>query len=80
MAAATGFKLLQTYKTDPTIITNSSNLKLLVIGSVVAFIVAMIAIKFFITYLQKHGFKAFGVYRIIAGIVLLVLIWKGMIV
>jgi undecaprenyl-diphosphatase len=80
MAAATGFKLLQTYKTDPTIITNSSNLKLLVIGSVVAFIVAMIAIKFFITYLQKHGFKAFGVYRIIVGIVLLVLIWKGMIV
>ena len=80
MAAATGFKLLQTYKADPTIITNSSNLKLLVIGSVVAFIVAMIAIKFFITYLQKHGFKAFGVYRIVVGIILLILIYKGMIV
>lgn len=77
MAAATGFKLMQTYKTNPHIITDSANLKLLIIGSVVAFVVAMIAIKFFISYLQKHGFKLFGVYRIIAGIVLLILIWKG---
>jgi undecaprenyl-diphosphatase len=47
------------------------------LGNVVAFIVAMRAIKFFIGFLQKHGFKIFGMYRIIAGIVLLLLIWKG---
>jgi len=78
MAAATGYKLLQTYQTNPAIITDSNNLKLLVIGAVVAFVVAMLAIKLFISYLQKYGFKLFGVYRIIAGIVLLILIWKGM--
>jgi undecaprenyl-diphosphatase len=78
MAAATGFKLLQTYKENPAIITDPANLKLLVIGSVIAFVVAMLAIKLFISYLQKYGFKLFGVYRIIAGIVLLILIWKGM--
>jgi undecaprenyl-diphosphatase len=43
----------------------------------VAFIVAMIAIKFFIGFLQKHGFKLFGWYRIIVGIILLVLIYTG---
>lgn len=78
MAAATGYKLLQTYKENPAIITDSTNLKLLIIGSFVAFVVAMLAIKLFISYLQKYGFKLFGVYRIIAGIVLLILIWKGM--
>jgi undecaprenyl-diphosphatase len=72
MIAATGYKLLKEYKT-----IHSEQIKLLAIGNLVAFIVAMLAIKFFITFLQKHGFKVFGVYRIIAGIVLLILIWKG---
>jgi undecaprenyl-diphosphatase len=80
MAAATGYKLLQTYQSNPEIIINGENLKLLIIGSVVAFIVAMLAIKLFITYLQKHGFKIFGYYRIIVGIVILLLLWKGVIV
>jgi undecaprenyl-diphosphatase len=44
---------------------------------VVAFIVAMLAIKFFIGFLQKHGFRLFGYYRIIGGIVLLVLLATG---
>ncbi|MEP6466263.1 MAG: undecaprenyl-diphosphate phosphatase [Parafilimonas sp.] len=78
MAAATGFKLLQTYKANPAIITDPTNLKLLIIGSFVAFVVAMLAIKLFISYLQKHGFKMFGIYRIIVGCILLILIWKGM--
>ena len=43
------------------------------IGAVVSFIVAMIAIKKFIGYLQKYGFKAFGVYRIVVGIIILLL-------
>ncbi len=80
MAAATGFKLLQTYKANPAIITDPANIKLLIIGSFIAFIVAMIAIKIFISYLQRYGFKLFGIYRILAGIVLFILIWKGILV
>lgn len=45
----------------------------LIIGNVVGFIVALIAIKFFIDYLSKHGFKIFGYYRIIAGIAILLI-------
>jgi undecaprenyl-diphosphatase len=53
------------------------NLMLLIVGNVVAFIVAMIAVKFFIDYLTKHGFKSFGIYRIIVGGFLLTLILSG---
>lgn len=77
MAAATGYKLLKTWQDNPSILQDSNNLMLLAIGNVVAFIVAMIAIKFFIGYLQKYGFRLFGWYRIIAGVVLLVLIYTG---
>jgi undecaprenyl-diphosphatase len=49
----------------------------LVVGNVVAFIVAMFAIKSFINYLTKHGFKIFGYYRIIVGIIILVLYYAG---
>lgn len=80
MVAATGFKLLQAYKTNPAIITDPTNIKLLLIGCFIAFIVAMLAIKFFISYLQRYGFKLFGVYRIIAGFILFILIWKGILV
>ena len=72
MAAATGYKLLKGYKT-----ITSEHIKLLAIGNIVAFIVALLAIKFFIGFLQKHGFRLFGYYRIIAGIILLVLIITG---
>jgi len=72
MIAATGYKLMKEYKN-----IHSEQIKLLALGNLVAFIVAMLAIKFFIGFLQRHGFKLFGVYRIIAGIVLLILIWKG---
>jgi undecaprenyl-diphosphatase len=50
-----------------------------IIGNLVAFIVAMLAIRFFISYLQKHGFRLFGIYRIIAGLALLVLLLSGVI-
>jgi undecaprenyl-diphosphatase len=50
---------------------------LLGVGNVVAFIVAMLAIKFFIGFLQKYGFKLFGWYRVIVGAVLLVLVLTG---
>lgn len=79
MAAATGYKLLKAYKETPAIIEDKHNLIALGIGNLVAFIVAIIAIKFFISFLQKHGFKLFGVYRIIVGIVILICLWKGVI-
>ena len=74
MAAATGYKL---YKNIGNF--DASQIKLLAIGNVVAFVVAIVAIKFFIGFLQKHGFRLFGWYRIIAGIILLVLIYMGVI-
>lgn len=79
MAAATGYKLLKTFTTHPEILKNKDNLILLCIGNVVAFVVALLAIKFFISYLQKHGFKLFGWYRIIVGIAVLLLIQQGII-
>ncbi|HPH25097.1 MAG TPA: undecaprenyl-diphosphate phosphatase [Chitinophagaceae bacterium] len=77
MAAATGYKLLKTYTEHPEILTNKQNLITLGIGNIVAFVVALLAIKFFIGFLQKHGFKLFGWYRIIVGITLLILISRG---
>lgn len=56
-----------------------NDLAMLIVGNVIAFIVALIAIKSFIQYLQKHSFRAFGAYRILAGLVILSLIWAGMI-
>lgn len=77
MAAATGYKLLDTFKENPEVLRDTHNLAILGIGNLVAFIVALIAIKFFISYLQRYGFKLFGWYRIIVGAVLLVLIFMG---
>lgn len=77
MAAATGYKLLKAFKETPEVMQNSDNITALVVGNIVAFIVAMLAIKFFIGYLQKHGFRLFGWYRIIMGIILLILIQFG---
>jgi undecaprenyl-diphosphatase len=56
---------------------SDSNIQLLLLGCAVAFVVAMIAIKAFIGYLQKHGFQIFGWYRIIVGGVILLLMVLG---
>lgn len=77
MAAATGYKLLKAWKENPELINNSQNIQVLLLGNLVAFVVALLAIKFFIGYLQKHGFRLFGWYRIIAGLILLVLVYSG---
>lgn len=74
MAAATGYKLLKGYKT-----ISPADIKLFAIGNIVAFVVALLAIRFFISYLQKHGFRMFGYYRIIVGIALLILLATGVI-
>jgi len=54
---------------------NHDNLMAIIIGSIVSFIVALLAVKFLISYLQKHGFRAFGWYRIALGALMLVLIF-----
>ncbi len=77
MLAATGYKLLKYYKERGGF--TGEEIKQLAIGNIVAFIVAMLAIKFFIGFLKKYGFTVWGWYRIILGIVLLLLIWKGVI-
>ncbi|MEO7960727.1 MAG: undecaprenyl-diphosphate phosphatase [Ginsengibacter sp.] len=56
---------------------SSEEIKLLTIGNLVAFVVALLAIKFFITMLKKYGFRVWGIYRVIFGIILLVLMYKG---
>ncbi len=71
MFAATAKKLLDFYKDG--ISLNAQELNILVFGNVIAFIVALLAIKSFIGFLNKHGFKGFGWYRIIVGGVLILL-------
>lgn len=56
---------------------SNENLISFITGNIVAFVVAMLAIKFFINYLKVYGFRAFGFYRIIAGIILLGIILSG---
>ncbi|MBE2230607.1 MAG: undecaprenyl-diphosphate phosphatase [Chitinophagaceae bacterium] len=72
MAAATGYKMLKGYK-----MLTTADLKIFIAGNLVAFVVAMLAIKFFIGFLQRHGFRVFGYYRIAGGILLLILLATG---
>ena len=76
MFAAMGYKMLKLFMDGGTeIIVN--NLPALFVGNVVAFVVAMLAIKFFISFVTKYGFKAFGWYRIIVGVAILALLLTG---
>lgn len=77
MAAAAGYKLYQLLKDPINATMLKDNILLLIIGNVVAFVVAILAIRFFIDFLTRYGFKAFGVYRIIVGAILLILIFSG---
>jgi undecaprenyl-diphosphatase len=75
MFGATAKKLYDFYENGYVI--NAEEVKLLIIGNVVAFIIAMLAIKYFITFLQTRGFRLFGWYRIIVGGILLILLLSG---
>ena len=77
MAAATGYELLKMLMKEEYRAALTEHLDVLLIGCVVAFIVAILAIKFFISFLTKYGFKAFGWYRIIVGGLILVLLLTG---
>jgi undecaprenyl-diphosphatase len=76
-------KLSDVLKLDIDKIRNSFDLvteediRLLILGNIVAFVVAMVAIKFFISFLTKYGFKMFGYYRIAIGVSILALLAMG---
>lgn len=76
MFAATGYKLFEFYKDGGGF--TSEETKLLLVGNVVAFIIAMIAIKSFIGFLSRYGFRMFGFYRIALGVLIILLQFAGM--
>jgi undecaprenyl-diphosphatase len=76
MFAATVKSVYDIWKDNPAVL-NTNGIQLILLGSLVAFIIALIAIKFLISFLQKNGFKMFGWYRIIVGTVLILLILTG---
>lgn len=75
MFAATAYKLLKMYKAGDGF--TSEQVEILVAGNVVAFLVALLAIKFFIGVLTKYGFKFFGWYRIALGLLIIALYAAG---
>lgn len=75
MFAATGKKLYDFYKEGHTF--TGEEIKLLAVGNVVAFIVAMLAIRTFITFLERRGFRLFGWYRIVVGAIIIGIILSG---
>jgi undecaprenyl-diphosphatase len=77
MLAATAYKLFKFTKDNGAF--SSDQITLLTIGNIVAFVVALATIRFFIGFLKKHGFRIWGVYRIIIGILLFICIWQGII-
>ena len=72
MIAASALEMFKTYHA-----ITGENIKLLLLGNIVAFVVAMLAIKGFISFLTRHGFKIFGYYRIAVGLVILILLALG---
>jgi undecaprenyl-diphosphatase len=77
MFAATLFKMLKIFTEPNGMDIIRENASALIIGNAVAFIVAMLAIKFFISFVTKYGFKAFGWYRIILGGIILAMMLSG---
>lgn len=79
MAAATGLDLIEVFfaKDANTDWATTNNILMLLLGSVVAFFVALFAMKWFVAFVTKYGFKSFGIYRIIVGAVILILLWTG---
>jgi undecaprenyl-diphosphatase len=72
MFAASAYEMIKSYKA-----ILPQHINVLIIGNVVAFLVAMLAIKGFVAFLTRHGFKIFGYYRIIVGAIILILLATG---
>ena len=77
MLGATVYKVYKLIKVGGTELI-TENLDTLIVGNIVSFIVAVLAIKFFISFVTRHGFKAFGWYRIIVGSAILIMLACGM--
>jgi undecaprenyl-diphosphatase len=75
MFLATAYKLFIFYNSGS--VFGREEIQLLIIGNITAFIVAILAIKSFISFLTNNGFKVFGYYRITLGVVMLVLYLLG---
>ena len=76
MLAATGYEVLKLFLSNKSAVL-ANNVTTLIVGNVVAFVVALLAIKFFINFVTKYGFKAFGWYRIIVGSAILIMLACG---
>lgn len=76
LAGAFAKSLWDTYHENPEILT-AHNIQMLALGNLVGLIVAMFAIRAFITYLTKHGFRLFGWYRIAVGLILVIFLLSG---
>jgi len=76
LAGAFAKSLWDAYRHNPGLLSHH-NINLIILGNSIAFIVAIIAIKGFITFLIRHGFRLFGWYRIILGILLLAFLLTG---
>jgi len=72
MFAASALKLVHNYK-----LIGGENLKLLLLGNVISFVVALLAIRFFISFLTRYGFRLFGYYRIVLGLLIILLFAFG---
>lgn len=72
MAAASGYKLLKTYK-----LLQPDDYQILLMGNAIAFVVGLLAIRGFVNFLTRYGFKFFGYYRIVLGLLLLGLMASG---
>ncbi|MCB9193997.1 MAG: undecaprenyl-diphosphate phosphatase [Flavobacteriales bacterium] len=77
MFAASAYKLLKGYQESPGIFSKD-HLDLLLLGNAIAFLVAVLAIRFFITFLTRYGFRLFGWYRIALGLLLIAMLALGM--
>jgi undecaprenyl-diphosphatase len=78
MLAASVKSLWDVHKEHPDVLSKN-NAVLLCLSGIVTFMVAILVIRFFIGFLQKHGFKVWGYYRIVVGLVMLVLLWRDII-
>ena len=76
MAGATLLDLLDLLKEDAAWAT-THNIAMLLLGCAVSFIVALLAMKWFVAFLTKYGFKAFGIYRIIVGGIIIAMLLAG---
>lgn len=76
MAGATLLDLLDLMK-EGTAWATGHNIAMLILGCAIAFVVALLAMKWFVNFLTRYGFKAFGIYRIVVGLIIIVLLLTG---